>query len=466
MKILYYNWAPFNTPGVGGGVAVYIRNIINHVANNGEKRDLQIFFLSSGWLYDKTKHTYIREEIKQGNVRCFSIINSPISAPHRFAISQLKDFFKENSLKSLFRNFIEENGTFDVIHFQSLEGLSLNILELKKDYPHTKFIYSIHDYGLFCPNVRLWTDKGSNCYKDIVKRDCSLCLRADETSRVWKLAIYLRSMGTDNLRDNSLLSRFKWGVISHLSSICGRFQKKNRLGDYILFYKKNVEMINLYVDVVLCVSSRVCEIANYYGVDKEKLHVCYIGTKVAEHAQYSSLTNYESNFFTILYMGYATHEKGFFLLLDVLESMPKEFYSTTNIKLATKLDNKIVSERVERLKRKYNNVTVYNGYTHSDFPLIMKEVNLGIVPPQWEDNLPQVTIEMIANGVPVLTSNCGGAHELNNSPHFCFNDQADFMQKLLAIKNDRKLLEDYWRYSKKLTTMDMHIQELVGLYGS
>lgn len=464
MKVLYYNWAPLNMPGVGGGVSVYVRNIIDYVMKNIEDNSFQIFFLSSGWLYDKSKQTYIREEQKQNNVKCFSIVNSPISAPHRFAVSQLKDFFKENSLKSLFKDFIEEKGPFDVIHFQSIEGLSPNILELKKDFPQSKFIYSIHDYGLFCPNVRLWTDKGTNCYKDVIKRDCSLCMRADETARIWKLAIYLRSTKSKNLQEDLLLSRVKKGVVSRLSSFCGRFKKKNSLGDYISFREKNIEMINIYVDEVLCVSNRVCDIASFFGVNKDKLHVCYIGTKVAELTQYSSATNVDTSIFTILYMGYATPDKGFFLLFDVLESMPKEFQSSTNIKFATKLDNKCVREKVEKLKEKYNQVTVYNGYSHADFPIIMKDVNLGIVPPQWEDNLPQVSIEMIANGVPVLTSNCGGAHELNSSPAFCFKDINDFKQKLLAIKNDRELLKTYWSYSKKLTTMDEHIQKLLELY--
>ena len=79
--------------------------------------------------------------------------------------------------------------------------------------------------------------------------------------------------------------------------------------------------------------------------------------------------------------------------------------------------------------------------------------------------MPQVAIETIANGVPVLTSCYGGAHELNGHPDFVFKDGMELQFKLLKIKKDRTLLSDYWNYSSKLTTMAMHIKELSSIYG-
>src|SRR5574344_1148486 len=47
--------------------------------------------------------------------------------------------------------FIKENGPFDVIHFNNIEGISINVLKLKEKYPNTKFIVSIHNYQPICP---------------------------------------------------------------------------------------------------------------------------------------------------------------------------------------------------------------------------------------------------------------------------------------------------------------------------
>ena len=94
----------------------------------------------------------------------------------------------------------------------------------------------------------------------------------------------------------------------------------------------------------------------------------------------------------------------------------------------------------------------------------MKDVNIAIVPPLWEDNLPQVAIELIANGIPVLTSSYGGAHELNSHSAFVFKDANDLQNKLLNIKEHRELLVEYWKNVKPLTTMSQHINNLIRVY--
>ena len=41
MKILYYNWTPLHVPRIGGGVAVYLENLINSFISSGGGRKLQ-----------------------------------------------------------------------------------------------------------------------------------------------------------------------------------------------------------------------------------------------------------------------------------------------------------------------------------------------------------------------------------------------------------------------------------------
>ena len=51
---------------------------------------------------------------------------------------------------------------------------------------------------------------------------------------------------------------------------------------------------------------------------------------------------------------------------------------------------------------------------------IISQMDVGLVPVMWEDNLPQVAIEMHARHVPLLTSDLGGAQELANFPEMVF----------------------------------------------
>ena len=44
--------------------------------------------------------------------------------------SVLKDIMEDTKCKDVFNKFVEEHGPFDVIHFQTLEGISPNVLSL------------------------------------------------------------------------------------------------------------------------------------------------------------------------------------------------------------------------------------------------------------------------------------------------------------------------------------------------
>ena len=52
---------------------------------------------------------------------------------------------------------------------------------------------------------------------------------------------------------------------------------------------------------------------------------------------------------------------------------------------------------------------------------MLADVDLGVVPHLWEDCYPQVTVEFVCNGVPVIVSNLGGAKEVSSQPDFEFD---------------------------------------------
>ena len=96
----------------------------------------------------------------------------------------------------------------------------------------------------------------------------------------------------------------------------------------------------------------------------------------------------------------------------------------------------------------------------------MKSIDLGIVPVIWEDNLAQVAIEFAAYGVPVLTSNLGGAQELSRCEDFRFEagNTKDLIAKLEKIVNDSGLPDKYFAEAMKLVTVKEHIDALLDYY--
>ena len=94
---------------------------------------------------------------------CIVGINSN-SKSSKAIIKYNNDYEQYLKKEEVLDKFIQEHGPFDVIHFHSFEGISTNVLQLKKKYPSIRFIHSTHDYGILCPNVRLWNNKNENYF--------------------------------------------------------------------------------------------------------------------------------------------------------------------------------------------------------------------------------------------------------------------------------------------------------------
>lgn len=466
MRILYYNWIQFdNEQNQGGGVNIYQRNIIDYLIKNTEH---EIYFISSGWKYNplNTK-TYIKKTKNMFGEKCksFEIINSSIMAPAFAMYMNPKKFIEDNGSYEIFDKFIEENGSFDVIHFNNIEGISVNVLRLKEKYPNTKFIVSIHNYQPICPLVQYFQNHNVCICNDFQNgKECLKC--SDVKPNKKEYYKHCKYFYYDLLKGKYKFLRLPFKLFSKLF----KHRSKNFIGsiemmnpeDYVKYRNHNVKLLNKYADSILAVSDRVRQIMIKNGVQTNKIVTSYIGTKFAGNELGHSITN-SIEPFTIAYLGYERVDKGFFFLIDALSKLDKDIASKINIVLAVA---KLHKENIVGKLDNFNKVIIHNGYTHKDLPNILKEVNLGIVPVLWEDNLPQVAIEMVACGVPILCSDYGGASELCNSNIFKFkgNNLEDFINKLNSIVQHPELLQEYWKNHQSLTTMEFHIRELVKIY--
>lgn len=457
MRVLFYNWCPIEETE-GGGIAVYQRNLLDFIENS--KLDIDAFFLCSGFYYDNNKRPYIRKEETSYSVSAFSIVNSPVYAPMRAPDSNFYEMINDQTLKDLVDQFISKNGPFDVIHFHTLEGLSLNILSLKEKYNKTKFIYSIHNYTAICPNVMLWTGGGENCGLKKSK-DCYYCMNRYNRPNIW----FLKKSRELLVNGHKKLYYYSRGI-KYVTRNYFMVKKKRESAVYQQYIMNSVDAINNYIDTVLAVSKRVAEVMASNGIKREKIQVSYIGTKFADIAVYKERNDSNKDPFGIVYMGYMREEKGFYFLLEALEEMDEKSAGGMALTFASKVTDRSAAKRVEKLNNKFRFVRLLNGYTHEDIPKILKDANLGVVPVLWEDNLPQVAIEMAASGVPVLASSFGGASEINNNRNFRFEggNKDDFINKLLNIYNDRSLLNDYWKTCMVFKSMEDHVNELMKVY--
>lgn len=477
MKILFYNWAPFDDAKKrGGGVTVYLFHLLEQLSANSE---YECVFLSSGVEYTFDRKLRIEETGNQlaGKIRSFQIVNSPIHAPASLQFAKLNDYLSDVSLYNLLDGFLTQQGGFDIIHFHNLEGLSASVLKLKEKYTATKFVFSLHNYFLLCPQVNLWSTNG-NCYLSPRFPDCSNCV-VSHGSQIENVIAALKKVlkvDTDGKQPKNMRTLKRWANM--LRSVSADLNKRRwhsyeaRKETGVVLYRKyreeNIAAVNQYVDLVLAVSEKVAEIAEEYGIDPSKIVVNYIGTKAASVSLPPREKTGDS--LRIGYMGYARADKGFDALLLAMEEIPPQISSRITLILAAKCENERIlnnySQRIETLKNRFHCVSFYNGYTKEEQEQLMEQIDLGIVPPLWEDNLPQVAIEFVAHGIPILTSDAGGANELCTNRKFVYKslETKDLQDKIVYFAEAPERVNSFWNTAFRLKTMDAHIRELTDLY--
>lgn len=453
--ILYYNWNSLDSSD-GGGVNVYQKNIINTLKEN---KEYNIVVLSSGVFYDKSRKIYIKKINNKYNVDEYTIVNSPVLAPSKQSESNFKNYVEDEIITSTFIDFCKKIPNLSVIHFNNLEGISINCLKVKDELSNIKIIYSAHNYFSICPEVNLWNSGKCNCL-NADNHDCRNCFIYPKRKMEISKRIYSNNIKNNKLKNIS-------NKVIHLRYI---LEKNKKYDDnyYQLFLEKNIEMINKYCDCVVAVSKRVGEILIEKGINPSIIKINYIGNDFSLKKPTSCVADPKSDIFRIIYLGPMRRDKGFYFLIDALNKIPDSYKKSIEVTFASRFTDKNIFKEIDLLKKSFSDVIMIDGYKRDELEKILQNKNLGIVPILWEDNLPQVTIEMIASGVPVLCGSYGGAKEVANNKDFVFTSGSidDFVNKFMNIYKNRKLLSKFYDHKLNLVTMDEHIDELLKIYNS
>ncbi|MEM9249437.1 MAG: glycosyltransferase, partial [Pseudomonadota bacterium] len=315
MKVLYYNWVDYLDPERrGGGVSIYQQNVIDSL---GAVDGVELTFLCAGLAHDPfTTHPRIRPlpSAPTGHpCRRFELVNSgTLAASHNSFGHETQ--IDHGPTREAFLDFLQQEGPFDVVHFNNLEGLPATVLTLKERFPDTRVIYSIHNYYAACPQVNLWWREKQNCGDFEGGKRCVTCLpKAQRTKpevvrRAFGVAETLKSVG---LRPGSrgFDLGFRAGmklapaVVPAATAVLPEARAVADFADMVVapprsggafaqleppyaHYRRRRDtvtgLINTHADVILAVSARAGAVAARFGLDSAKIAVEYIGTR---HAQ-------------------------------------------------------------------------------------------------------------------------------------------------------------------------------------
>jgi glycosyltransferase involved in cell wall biosynthesis len=177
----------------------------------------------------------------------------------------------------------------------------------------------------------------------------------------------------------------------------------------------------------------------------------------------------------MIFLGVADELKGLPFLLrtlalaqdDLLRKIVLYVYAK-GISHLSRRDTQIYKQ-IEYLKSKMAALFIYDGYRFDALPSILQGMHLGIVPPIWYDNAPQVVFEMLSMKVPILGSRIGGIPDFirhgENGMLFETGCSTDFQDKLKNILMTPHLLEDFKHRIRPMKTIGEHAEELEMFYG-
>lgn len=387
-----------------GGITNYVKTLIESQIKAGEK----IVLVS-----ESTESCFDSKNV--------TIISVTSESPGNFSHKIPR---KNKTSDNLYQTLLSEG--VDIAHFHTVFGLSENTLN---DFSAglLPYIISLHDYYIACPRVFMMDKWGGVC-RSIQRSKCSRCVGTlDNILTMRKIA----------RKFNFVLPSIRSDAIYKRDSVFSAFMNNAKLG--------------------LAVSSRVTALFAQ-AFPEARLRTYHIGNKSASD---SIPVKSQSERIRVTYLGTFSRHKGgelFLELVNYCQSKRSDIDFTFYGKLEKPYDTLVPRYPIQ----------IGGRYTPSDIPKIMSETDIGVAMPIWEDNGPQVVMEMVNYGTPVLATSVGGIPDfIPEGGGFLFdpdNQQARLEAYKWIAEMTKSKIAQYTSRLVKLKSPELHQREIADVY--
>jgi glycosyltransferase involved in cell wall biosynthesis len=450
-------------PNVVGGIPRYTVPLARHLSERGH--DLQ-YISSGGYLgrYDLSMRRRWETKV-QGGVRYHLLINAKSVGIH----SGRPELDVENPDVDLIAARAREVRP-DVIHVHSLLAIPAGVLPKLAAIAPT--VLSVHDYALMCQRRTLVQRTEQLCTTYPTQVDCPWCIDTVSPAKYRLRARLQRTPGEVGLKAvhaAERLLRRDLDVNTDLPDtpppsasanghgpirVDGQEAFQRRLSD-------NVRFTNEHVARVLAVSHSVRDICLDVGIAPERVEVMHIGSASAERYTPMPLPSASGEPVTFMFMGGFIPFKGPHVLVEALARMERRPRVL------------IVGGGYEWYERELRekappDVEFRGPYKPTEQADLLAQADVVIAPAVGPDPGPQVVLEALAAGRPVLGSRIGGIPDFVqdgvNGRTFTSEDPDDLARVLMEMDNADYVaqLAQNARLPKRVSE---HVSELEDLYG-
>lgn len=359
----------------------------------------------------------------------------------------------------LSRSFAEVLAEFapDVVHFHNYLSLGDDLVGLAKAQG-AAVVYTLHDYGLICPNHLLLRCDGSLCDKadpDFFASCCPQLLRTAAgrrpllASRLPSLARW--RMFADHYphrRRRALLQ----GAVGAAERLLGQ-PETTAVEAKRTFFQQSTRRLFAQVDLFLSPSQFLRQRYLACGLPAERVQHLRYGMKHFPKPQHHPSSDGRLRFG---YIGAFHAHKGIGVLLQAFAGLGDR----ANLHLHGSSFGSPVSEaHFRRLtSQPGHGVVVHGRYDNSRISELLADLDAVIVPSVWFENEPLTIQEAQIAGVPVITGNQGGMAELVRDGvdglHFRIGDPQDLRRALLLLIDNPGLLLKFRANSPKVPKIE------------
>lgn len=318
----------------------------------------------------------------------------------------------------------------DVIHFHKFNHLTFSVL-LSAMILKIPTVYTIYDFGLFCPEGNLSDEKNKPC-------------------RIFS--------GPACVKCNFVPTRLK-------------FLERFGILKFLLFFRQKIFKFFLHnFDDYIVLSDAWGDMLKDYGIEEDKIHkVALPLEKIIIKKKIKIIKN------SIVFMGQFNKKKG---LEVVVKAMPKIVRTVPSVKLyvigqAITSDDRRYKNRILNFIKKHNiekNVVFLGKKPHKEALEIIQSVEILTSPEQWENGWSIALTEGMLFGKPTVSS---GVEDfvINGENGFLTQDYGNsdwFAEKIIWLLKNKKKAKKMGKLARKeildMRNRDKVFKDLMSVY--
>jgi len=334
----------------------------------------------------------------------------------------------------------------EIVHFHNYLSLGDDLPTLAR-HQGARVVYTLHDYGLICPNHLLLRTDGQLCGKcqpDFFQDCCPENLRTAGGSRPWlrHLVPSLSRWRKFAAQQANPLVRGLLQAMLHVPGWIYGEPATSNIARKRDFFQTHTKRIIQDVDLFIGPSEFLRQKFISCGLPEEKIRFIRYGIRKMTPGNHKPSPNRKVRFG---FIGAFHSQKGLELLVRAFEGLGDRAMLHVH---GSAFGSPITESLWERVQQQAPPGIMFHGpYRNDQLEDILSTIDVVVVPSVWFENSPFTIQEAFGAGCPVITANVGGMAELVRHGveglQFQIGDAADLRRQLQVVIDHPELLQQF-----------------------